>query len=167
MKACVVITSNNEESYQSVATQKDCGQCDVVINRKNDGLDTFLPKIFTLSHSKLEPTDVIILLHNQDRLAGPHAVAKILDTLDKNPHVSGLYTDTQEMVDGFLTDRYMPAYSKGITDLIVINTPIAFRAGIVDSLPHKYDNVYHDFFKAATNKAMGHHIAEPLFICQI
>ena len=167
MKACVIITSNNDILYQSVASQKDCGQCDVVVNRKNDNLGIFFPKIFSLSHSKLEPTDIIILLHNQDRLAGPSTVAKILDTFDKNPHVSGLYTDTRELVDGFLIDRYMPAYSRGITDLININTPIAFRAGTVDDMPAKYDNLYQDFFKAATDKAMGHHIAEPLFICQI
>ncbi len=166
MKPCVIITSSYPLIYDSVLSQEDCGQCDVVINKKDEPLGQFLSRVFETCSKKLEPADIIILLHNKDRLAGPHSIARILDVFDKNSHIVAAYTDSQEMVDGFAINRYMPAYYNAVTNILKINTPIAFKANLVRSLPIKFENVYHDLFVAATNRQMGHHIPEPLFICQ-
>lgn len=167
MKACVIITANNPEVYKTVADQKRCGPVDVVVNQANDPLDKFLVKIFSVCPQKLDESDVIILLHNQDRLAAPNVIEKILKTFHNNQYVAALYSDYKDMVDGFLINRYNPAYYRGVTNALSINSPIAFKAGFVNNLPRKFTNIYHEFFVAATQQNMGHHIAEPLFICQL
>lgn len=165
MKIAVIVTSHNLDTISMVNAQTIQGSY-LVTNQHNQELADFLPaSLAELGKVEVKP-EIIVILNERDRFATPKSLERIHRAFEENEYISAVYSDSYELVDDFLIERYLPGFHQKIATVIDINTPIAFKMDVSRYIPRAEDGFYANLLKGITQSYIAHHIAEPLFICQ-